>query len=185
METTTGEGIDIQPGASVYGSDGEKLGALMEIGPDYLVVEKGLFFPTDYFVPNGAIASIEPDRVTLNLTREQALDQGWDRDPTEQPDPANEAHPRSGARADDADDRQPVSGFAARTVGTANEPVETSGVPTELGTVPPAADFNTLGEAAIDVNSAHAQGDAETTRTETEAKTERRPAAGHHDADPR
>ena len=185
METTTGEGIDIQPGASVYGSDGEKLGALMEIGPDYLVVEKGLFFPTDYFVPNGAIASIEPDRVTLNLTREEALAQGWDRDPTEQPDLAEETHPRGGARAGDDDDRQPVSGFAARTVGTADESAGTSGLPTELGTIPPAADFNTLGEAPIDVNSAYTESDAGPTGAgiDHDGETDRRPAAGHRDAD--
>lgn len=162
METTTDDFIDIQPGASVYGADGEKLGAIMEIGPDYIVVEKGLFFPTDYFVPNSAIATVEPERITLTLSRDKALDQGWDKDPTEHSDaPADrEEPPVQRDLGSGNEDRQPVTGFAARTDGTLDDENASAGLATELGTVPPAADFQTLGEAPIDVNSDYARGNA-------------------------
>jgi hypothetical protein len=188
METTAGNLIDIEPGATVYGSDGEKLGAIMEIGPDYIVVEKGLFFPTDYFVPNGAIASVEPDRITLTLTRDEALEQGWDKDPTEHADvPQYEANtvrpvmPGDGPGSDS--ERQPVTGFAARTVGSDETGGAPAGLASELGTVPPAADFATLGVAPVDVNSAYMEGDVgwsgeagqETPREATDGPDPRRP----------
>lgn len=177
METTAGDIIDIEPGATVYGSDGEKLGAIMEIGPDYIVVEKGLFFPTDYFVPNGAIASVEPDRITLTLTRDEALGQGWDKDPTEHLDaPQDRAHPVRSGRVGDGpgsdSERQPVTGFAARTVGSDEAGGAPAGLASELGTVPPAADFATLGVAPVDVNSAYTEGETSQPRRTSQESTE-------------
>lgn len=159
METTAGDMMDIEPGASVYGSDGEKLGAIMEVGPDYVVVEKGLFFPTDYFVPNGAIASIEPDRITLSLTRDEALQQGWEKDPTGHTDetvPGDTGKLGGPVR----DDRQPVTGFAVETDASGTGNAAPAGMASQLGTIPPAADFATLGVAPVDVNSAYTEGES-------------------------
>ncbi len=155
METTSGRGIDIEPGAAVYGSDGEKLGAIMEIGPDYVVVEKGLFFPTDYFVPNGAVASVEPDRITLTLTRDEALEQGWDKDPTEHPDES--IAPADPDRFTGDFDGVAVSGFGPADDNSRGDPVKT-GFATNVGTTPPAADFETLGVAPVDVNTGYTAG---------------------------
>ena len=33
--------------------------------PGYIVVEKGFFFPTDYYIPMSAVASYDNDRVYL------------------------------------------------------------------------------------------------------------------------
>ena len=160
MEMTSGRGIDIEPGAAVYGSDGEKLGAIMEIGPDYIVVEKGLFFPTDYFVPNGAVASVEPDRITLTLTRDEALEQGWDKDPTEHPDEPVAPRDADPDRFTGDFDGAAVTGFGPAAESERGDPVK-SGFATEVGTTPPAADFNTLGVAPVDVNTSYTAGNIE------------------------
>lgn len=71
----------IHAGDDVYGSDGEKVGSVVEVERDYIVVEKGWFFPTDYYIPLHAVASYEEGRITLNVTKEDALDQGWEAEP--------------------------------------------------------------------------------------------------------
>lgn len=145
--------VDVEPGSSVYGSDGEKLGSIVEIGPNYVVVEKGLFFPTDYFVPNDAIASTEAGRITLAVTRDVALQQGWEKDPTEAAvQDVDQAEHDPGFQGDF--DGVAVTGFGPAAEGSTNGPVR-SGFATEVGTTPPAADFSTLGVAPVDVNTAY------------------------------
>jgi len=72
----------ITDGMSVYGSDGDKVGTIVSVGPNYVVVEKGFFFPTDYYIPFSAIASQTENGVYLNVTKDAALNQGWDVAPT-------------------------------------------------------------------------------------------------------
>jgi uncharacterized protein (TIGR02271 family) len=74
---------DIREGADVYGSDGDKVGSIVAIRPNYLVVEKGFFFPTDYYIPMGAVASYQDGRVYLNVSKDAALNQGWDAIPAD------------------------------------------------------------------------------------------------------
>jgi uncharacterized protein (TIGR02271 family) len=74
---------NISAGADVYGADGEKVGTVAEVYPGYIVVEKGFFFPTDYYIPMSAIASADNDQVYLNLTKDAALNSGWDAQPTD------------------------------------------------------------------------------------------------------
>ena len=157
METTAGEGIDIRPGADVVGSDGEKLGSAIEIGPDYIVVEKGLFFPTDYVIPNGVIASVEPDRITLTVTKDEALSSGWDR--------------QQGNRQDEPE----PTGSGDTEATDARDAFEEPGMASTLGTVPPAADFATLGEAPVDENSAYRDPPAAEDDDETPPSPTRRP----------
>ena len=78
----TGQQWAFREGDDVYGSDGEKVGSVVAVHPGYLVVEKGFFFPTDYYVPTSAVANYEDGGIYLNVTKEQALDQGWDAEPT-------------------------------------------------------------------------------------------------------
>jgi hypothetical protein len=68
-------------GTEVYGSDGEKVGRVFSVYPNYIVIEKGFFFPSDYFVPVGAIASYDGDKAYLNVTKDEALNRGWDIEP--------------------------------------------------------------------------------------------------------
>ncbi len=74
---------DIVTGADVFGADGEKVGTVAEVYPGYIVVEKGFFFPTDYYIPISAIASADNDQVYLNLAKDAALNSGWDAQPTD------------------------------------------------------------------------------------------------------
>jgi uncharacterized protein (TIGR02271 family) len=77
MSWSTGSD-QISVGDEVYGSDGDKVGAVAEVQPSYLVVEKGFFFPTDYYVPLSAVASASAGQVYLNVARDAALHSGWD-----------------------------------------------------------------------------------------------------------
>ena len=68
----------INVGDEVYGSDGDKVGTVAEVQTGYIVVEKGFFFPTDYYIPMNAIASASDGQVYLSTTRDAALNSGWD-----------------------------------------------------------------------------------------------------------
>ena len=68
----------IPVGAEVYGSDGDKVGTVAEVQPSYLVVEKGFFFPTDYYIPVSAITQVGDGQVHLNVSRDTALHSGWE-----------------------------------------------------------------------------------------------------------
>ena len=68
----------INSGAEVFGADGEKVGNIAAVYPAYIVVEKGWVFPTDYYIPWSAIASADPDRVYLTLSKDATLTRGWD-----------------------------------------------------------------------------------------------------------
>ena len=70
-------------GATVVGADGEKVGQVIAVYADYVVVEKGFFFPTDYYVPTSAVATYDGDEIVLNVTKDEALHQGWDQIPAE------------------------------------------------------------------------------------------------------
>jgi len=70
---------NIREGAEVRSSDDEKLGKVVAVEGSYLVVEKGFFFPTDYYVPTSAVASADGDTVYLSVGKDQAMNSGWDR----------------------------------------------------------------------------------------------------------
>jgi hypothetical protein len=38
---------------------------------------KGLFFPTDYFIPSSAVASASNGQVYLNVDKDAALNSSW------------------------------------------------------------------------------------------------------------
>jgi uncharacterized protein (TIGR02271 family) len=65
-------------GDEVFGSDGDKLGNVVAVDPNYVVIEKGWFFPTDYYIPMSAVAAYDEGKATLNVTKDVALNQGWD-----------------------------------------------------------------------------------------------------------
>jgi len=68
----------VQVGDEVYSSDGDKVGTIAEVQPTYLVVEKGFFFPTDYYIPTSAIAQAGDGQVVLTVPKETALHSGWE-----------------------------------------------------------------------------------------------------------
>jgi uncharacterized protein (TIGR02271 family) len=72
------ESSQISVGDDVYGSDGDKVGTVAEVQSGYIVVEKGFFFPTDYYIPTSAIASASDGQIYLNVAKDAALNSGWD-----------------------------------------------------------------------------------------------------------
>lgn len=74
----SGNTAQVQVGDDVYGSDGDKVGTVAEVQPGYLVVEKGFFFPTDYYIPVAAITQIGDRQVVLNVSKDAALHSGWE-----------------------------------------------------------------------------------------------------------
>jgi len=107
---------DVITGAEVFGADGEKVGTVAAAYPGYIVVEKGFFFPTDYYIPMSAVASHDNDQVYLNLAKDAALNSGWDAQPTDLETSSYDTSMASGSAGVD-------SGFgtSAATVGTNEE----------------------------------------------------------------
>jgi len=82
-------------GDTLYDAAGDKLGRIIEDHTDrgYLVAEKGLFFPHDYYVPLSAITRTDAHGVYLNVRKDEINSLGWD-----QP-PAPKARPNEDVRA--------------------------------------------------------------------------------------
>ena len=74
---------DIPAGTEVIAADGEKVGEVVGAFRDYVVVEKGWFFPTDYYVPRDAVERYDGSHVYLTVEKDDALNRGWDAVPPE------------------------------------------------------------------------------------------------------
>lgn len=75
---------DLQTGWTVYGRDGDKIGDIEEVGPNYLLVTKGLIFITDLYIPTSAIDTVDANEGAVFLTVDKATveDQGWTEPPS-------------------------------------------------------------------------------------------------------
>lgn len=71
----------IEVGADVIGTCGHKVGEVVAVRDDHVVVEKGFFMPTDFYIPKSAIQKNNDHGLYLNVTKDQALHYGWDVDP--------------------------------------------------------------------------------------------------------
>lgn len=91
---------NIITGAEVFGADGDKVGTVAAVYPGYIVVEKGFFFPTDYYIPMSAVASYDNDQVYLTLTKDAALNSGWDAQPADLETASYDASMGTGIRED-------------------------------------------------------------------------------------
>lgn len=91
MDIHSGIGNRVRPGAPVFGADGDAVGAVAAVHPEYVVVEKGAFFPTDYFVPVAAITRIADDGgLHLDVSKEDVLNQAWQHPPDRSDRPESE-----------------------------------------------------------------------------------------------
>jgi hypothetical protein len=61
----------IQPGWSVWASDGEDLGAIIRVEPEAIIVKKGGLISRELSVPRDAVVEVETGRVELNKTRSE------------------------------------------------------------------------------------------------------------------
>ena len=115
---------EIRLGATVEGADHARFGHVAGTYRNYLIVERGFFLPIDYYVPMGAVRNVDGAIVTLGVSRDVALTQGWEHPPftsgTVRP-PASRSVPtaapsRSAAVATNG--RQTVRGTTAATDAT-------------------------------------------------------------------
>ena len=99
----------LRDGATVFGADGDKVGTMRTHGDQYIVVEKGFFFPTDYYIPVSAISTASDSEVYLSVSKDDALNQGWDLEPSHDfaPAPTNGVE-RQNVAAGDSTLRVPV-----------------------------------------------------------------------------
>lgn len=72
-----------QNGDEVLDASGDKVGKVIGVYPRYLVVEKGWFFPHDYYIPTSAIRQATDGQVFLNLSKDEALAQRWEERPAD------------------------------------------------------------------------------------------------------
>jgi len=68
-------------GDDVIGADGAKLGKVAQVYPGYIVVEKGFFFPTDYYIPRSTMRHVGDNQISLTVSGDDTLKRGWDRLP--------------------------------------------------------------------------------------------------------
>jgi len=73
---------NVRTGWDVFGSDGDKIGDVSDVGPNYVLVTKGFLFTKDIYIPTSAITGVEHDRVYLNIAKDQVDSMGWDQAPT-------------------------------------------------------------------------------------------------------
>jgi len=79
----TSEQWTFTEGTDVVSADGQKIGTVSAVHQNHVVVEKGVFFPTDHYIPASAIANYDGDKIYLNVTKDAALGQGWEAAPTD------------------------------------------------------------------------------------------------------
>src|SRR4051794_15191773 len=85
MESTTVQ-WRFREGDTVFGCDGHKLGKVVGFFPDYtnpqfLIVEKGLIFSHDYYVPLSTVANYEGSEIFLDVSEDDVVNRGWEQPP--------------------------------------------------------------------------------------------------------
>lgn len=71
MYNTSGQ-VPISPGTDVYDANGEKVGTVKQYNPQasYMVLEKGMLFKKDLYVPVSAIDRTTTDGIRLSLFKD-------------------------------------------------------------------------------------------------------------------
>lgn len=63
--------MTIQPGWSVWASDGEELGTVVSVDPETIHVKRGGLLGGQLDVPRSAVDEVETGRVELSLTKDE------------------------------------------------------------------------------------------------------------------
>lgn len=77
MESNLGDMVELHEGMDVVGVDGDKIGKIVAVDNQQIVVEKGFFFPSDHAIPMSAVEAADDDKVYLNVSKDQVLNQTW------------------------------------------------------------------------------------------------------------
>ena len=69
----------IRTGWTAFDVRGEKIGDVAEIGSNYLLVVKGLFLPSDLYIPLSRVISLDEAQSTfeVNVPKEKVEAMGW------------------------------------------------------------------------------------------------------------
>ncbi len=71
---------EVSLGIEVVDRNERSLGRVTAVHPGYVVVERGRLFRTVLYIPREALA-VERNRARVGITREEALDLGWQWEP--------------------------------------------------------------------------------------------------------
>src|SRR3954468_15137556 len=73
----------VQPGWTVYDQNGDKVGDVADVGPGYVLIQKGLIFTKDIYVPMNQVRNLDEDRqlVYINVASGDVDSMGWDQPP--------------------------------------------------------------------------------------------------------
>ncbi|MBA2701964.1 MAG: DUF2382 domain-containing protein [Chloroflexi bacterium] len=73
----------IQAGWSAFDQSGESIGDVQEVGTNYVLVSKGLFFPKDIYVPVEAINEVDTENSHVHVKANKGTidSMGWDQPP--------------------------------------------------------------------------------------------------------
>jgi len=76
MMNQSDRNMPVTPGTDVYDASGDKVGSVQEYNPqaNCIVVQKGIIFTKDLYIPLSAIDSRDSDGLYLNLTKDQLKD---------------------------------------------------------------------------------------------------------------
>jgi hypothetical protein len=71
---------EFRKGWAVVGNDGHRLGIIKEVGRDYVLISRSML-GMHLYVPVSSIANVEHETIHLNITRDDAVQMGWDQPP--------------------------------------------------------------------------------------------------------
>ncbi len=78
---------DLKPGWAVVGNDGKHVGAVKQVGQNYVLTS--IDGPAgDIYVPASAIANVEHDAIHLSMPQRDVAQMGWGQPPRDDDVPA-------------------------------------------------------------------------------------------------
>lgn len=83
MGSTDDESWDLEEGTDVLCAKGKKVGEVVDVTDDHLVVECGFFIPHDIYVPKNIITSHDDLGLHLRLSKDEIDQQDWAQAPDE------------------------------------------------------------------------------------------------------
>lgn len=78
---------DLRPGWAVVGNDGKHVGAVREVGQNYVLISIG-GLAGDLYIPASAIANVEHEAIHLSIAQRDAAQMGWGQPPRDDDAPA-------------------------------------------------------------------------------------------------
>ena len=139
----------VVPGADVYGMDGKTIGTVREVYNDSFLVQKGIFFHHDYYIPYRYVARASNDEVNLTLVSHEALSRTWSQRPGATPgaQTAPASQPGQSGRSSTAGSTAPQSPQTSPDYGTDYGTQQGATTPAAAGQTPPYGDYGRAGSS--------------------------------------